>query len=637
MLGEARDRMSSDDDDSDALRVDVAEPARASDAAAERDAPLSPTENLFVRYRKRLTYSYVIGDNGNRELRLDYGLQEILFDEVHLFEFGERLTREAQFTGADATTWGPGYAWDELRPLLEALLAAGILDRGDIAAQPRDGGVVASPLPPSSCPVHRMWSLAECEAITQDLAGHEIEIGHVEAFVPVHRIAHPALDADDRQVGEGNVNPEAMRLDRETEWRVCQYPGTRYRDPLPMNVTALKAMIKYWKPMMATLVEVRAALAARLGISGAWTVGDLHTLACVVLGLPAYQLLQRGGESPQRPVHPVLSSLFRITDGIRMTTYELMTSDRRAQRPDVPMTGDELYLRTEQRGLFIGKTGVCAGPRPMVDEFLAIAVDGAAVGGVAEIELPAEVRDLVSRLPFAIDYALYGLQIWTLTVSSWLAMSRAYLRVADAFEHDLRLANPDDDARLRARLQADREVIENQGITSVEGRRLHEQLYSDAYDHAWRGSRAPIGHPQLAAELAPAAPEPMQQAVADQLRALVTARVVRDERAAAAIARLVGGIVDYLREEQAILRAIAPRSRAIDRLLKRPRPTRPLSVWDLHFNNAMNNGDVFPYFVEMLEEELGIRVECTATTMEIVDRQPGGRAPTRQDDRSPAV
>ena len=105
-------------------------------------------------------------------------------------------------------------------------------------------------------------------------------------------IAHPALDADGRQVGEGNVFPKTLRLDLDTEWRVCQYSGSRYRDEMPMNVTALKAMIKYWKPMMLTLGEVCAELRARLGLPvGRWTIGELHTMSCVVLALPAYLLM----------------------------------------------------------------------------------------------------------------------------------------------------------------------------------------------------------------------------------------------------------------------------------------------------------------------------------------------------------
>ena len=65
----------------------------------------------------------------------------------------------------------------------------------------------------------------------------------------------------------------------------------------------------------------------------------------MVLALPAFQLLKGGGSSPQPPLHPVLSSLFRITDGIRMTTYEVLFSIERTHRADEPMTAAELYAQ----------------------------------------------------------------------------------------------------------------------------------------------------------------------------------------------------------------------------------------------------------------------------------------------------
>ena len=164
--------------------------------------------------------------------------------------------------GRRATTWGPGYDWEEIRPLLESLLEEGIIKRGDGVGDQRNSAVAASLLPPSVCPLPRSWSLAECESITLDLANRAVEIGYIEAVVPVFRVAHPALDADGRQVGEANVYPPRLRLDRETEWRVCPYSGSRYRDDLPMNVTGLKAMTKHWKPIMATILEVRAELRA---------------------------------------------------------------------------------------------------------------------------------------------------------------------------------------------------------------------------------------------------------------------------------------------------------------------------------------------------------------------------------------
>ena len=307
-------------------------------------AALEPTERLYIPHRKRLSHTYVTNADGVRELRIDYGVKEVSFDEERLFPFAERLVRELSFTGEQAVTWGPGYDWDELRPMLEALVDEGILGRGEQVDDPRGGGLVPSKLPPSVCPEPRFWNLAECESITRDLAGRAIEIGYLETYVAVFRVAHAALDADGRQVGEANVYPWKLRLDRDTEWRVCQYSGSRYRDESPMNITALRAMIKHWKPMMKTLLDVRAELASRLGLLRApWTIGELHTLSCVVLGLPAYQLQKRGGISPQPPLHPVLSSLFRITDGIRMVTSAMLFSIEHTRRADEPLTAAELY------------------------------------------------------------------------------------------------------------------------------------------------------------------------------------------------------------------------------------------------------------------------------------------------------
>ncbi|HEX7842840.1 MAG TPA: hypothetical protein VF469_35445, partial [Kofleriaceae bacterium] len=394
--------------------------------AASAAAELASTDRLFVPHRKRLFHTYVVNEQGARELRIDYGVKEITFDDERFFAFGERLATEASFTGQLATTWGPGYAWDELQPLLEALLEEGILERGDGAHDPRGGGLVPSLVPASDCPVPRAWSLAECEAITRELAGRAVEIGHLEACVPAFRIAHPALDADDRQVGEANVYPSRLRLDRPTEWRVCQYAGSRYRDRAPMNVTALRAMIKHWKPIMAVVFAVRGELRARLGPpQGAWTIGELYVLSCVILALPAFQLMRRGG-SRSRPLHPVLSSLYRITDGVRMTTDDLLFSIEDPHPADEPITAAGIYARAEQRGLLIGETGVCAGPRHMIDEFLAAIVEGAVPEGVTGLELPAEVAELMAELPPAIDYGLSGLQVWGTSLPVWVAMSRAY-------------------------------------------------------------------------------------------------------------------------------------------------------------------------------------------------------------------
>src|SRR5262245_31208023 len=118
--------------------------------APVEQAPIQLEDQLFVPYRKRMTQRYLVNDEGARELHLHYGIKEITFDEVHLFPWGEHLAKQSSFIAGDATSWGTGYPWDEIRPLLEALLAEGILRRGTTDEEDaRGGGLVPSPLPPS--------------------------------------------------------------------------------------------------------------------------------------------------------------------------------------------------------------------------------------------------------------------------------------------------------------------------------------------------------------------------------------------------------------------------------------------------------------------------------------------------------
>src|SRR5262249_52818516 len=90
---------------------------------------------------------------------------------------------------------------------------------------------------------------------------------------------------------------------------------------------------------------------------------------------------------------------------------------------------------------------------------------------------------------------------------------------------------------------------------------------------------------------------------------------------AAALDRIAAALVHYLREEQAILGATEEIQAAINTLLDRAPARRRLTARDLHANFTMDGGSIaqFPYLFDMLQDELGIRVECTADTIEITD------------------
>jgi len=605
-----------------ANKAEALEACEAPSEVEREDGPpgLEPTERLFVPHRKRLSYSYVVNDDGARELRIDYGMKEISFDEERLFAFGEQLVKEASFTGQCATAWGAGYTWDELRPLLEALLGEGIIRRGDGAGDARGaGGIVPSQVPPSTCPVPRAWSLAECEAITADLANRPIEVGHLEAIVPVFRIAHPALDGDGRQVGEANVWPPRLRLEHVAEWRVCQYVGSRYHDDTPMNVTALKAMIKHWKPMMAATLAVRGEMARRFGrTSGAWTIGELHAFSSAVLALPTFQLVVGGGASPQPPLHPALSSLFRITDGIRMTTYEMLFSIEHVRPASEPVTAAEIYLYAENHGVLIGDTGVCAGPKAMIEEFLAIAVDGAPAEGLESLELPAEVQAALAELPAAVDYAMYGLQSWALAQSVWLAMSRAY----EALRALLGGAAGAAFAELREGLDIDWRRLETLQITKPYDRDVHDWAYLDTYAQARRASRVQVGPATLAQAIMPVAE--VDPATLDLVRERVAAQLARREVADGArlATQIASVLVGYAREEQAVLAALTRVQDAINAQLARPRAGRALVGRDLVATYAMGRSGRFPYLFDRVAGDLGVHLEPTAIALAVKASRP---------------
>ncbi len=595
------------------------------DDTAVMSCPLVATERLFVPHPKRLLWTYDVNEHGARELRINYGVKEITFDDERFFAFGEQLATEHAFTGERATTWGAGYPWAELQPLLESLLDEQILERGERPHEDARGtGLVPSRLPPAECPMPRAWSLAECESITRDLTGRAVEVGYLEAIVPAFRIPHPALDADGRQVGEANVFPRRLRIERETEWRVCQYPGSRYRDDTPMNVTALKAMIKHWKPMMAAIVMVRDELQERLGLApGGWSIGQLHHLACVVCSLPSFQLLQGGGASPQVPLHPVLSSLFRVTDGVRMAMYEMMFDVKRTRTPDEPMTASAVYAHVERNGTLMGsKTGVCAGPKHMIEEYLAAVVDGADLERYRYVRQPPEVQALLDQLPAVVDYALLGLQSWSLVLAIWTAQSRLYEALIAIF--DTAAPNPALTA-LRARLHADWARIAQSQMSLEHDRLVHIMPLAYAYETSWDALREPVGHAVYADELAASPADARDRAVAGQLRAVLATRFAGTELVtgtAKALDLVVSLLVDYLREEQTILAAVVARQDSINALLERPGPQRAVTVRDLRIVYMMQgDGTPYPHLLDSLDDVLGIDIQCTATTLAVIDRR----------------
>jgi hypothetical protein len=584
-------------------------------------ASLAATDELVLPKHKRVFVQYVDGENGARELRLYYGEKEVSFDEPELFDFGEGLARQSRFMAGDATTWGANYDWPRMRELLEQLIDEGVLryaTAGDAPEQPLTRDLARpSPLPPAPCSVPRTW--LEAEAIIPELTGRSLELGYLELVLPLYRIPHVALDGEGRQVGEGNVFPKALRLDVPTEWRSCPHAGSRYQHERPMNVTALKSMRAHWKPMMVALLRVREVYLSRFPqVRQGWTVGDLHCFSAFVLSISTYLMLREQERVANGDLHPVLSCMYRVTDGVRMVMHHMLFSeDLEPTLPlHAPMTAAELYAYAERNDIFISDHGVCAGPRAMIEEFLGVIMDGHEIEGAASVVLPPQVQTAVDELETVFDYVLLGLQAYSVVFSRWSAMTRTYEQLVPIVSG---WSGP-----LQERMEHSLIFLRTLTRQNTEERRLkREQVYVEMFAR----SVSALGlSGTLPESIAPVAVGNDAEARV-RLQTLLRQRFA-DRAGAQAIEPMVDVLMDYFRREQAIVRAADEIQHKINRLLGRNQPSRPLTGADLaiHYRlleslysaeHLATTGGHLPYLVDELQEQLDLRVVVTGDAIEV--------------------
>ncbi len=577
---------------------------------------VEPHETLYLPIRRRATREYVTTSEGNQELHIHFGLKEITIDEPELLSFGETLLEQDQFLAGSATTWSAGepYPWERVKELLEALLAEEILSR-------------EAPKPPSEAqsfqklleaeatrmaPSEPLWWNPDCPRVMERVAGRPLELGFLETVVPVHRVAHPALDAEGRHVGENNVFPKAMRLKRPTEWRVCPYPGSRYQNETPMNLTALKSMTRHWKPVLQGTLAVREAFLRRFPLlpDGRWRLGDLHALSCVVLALPGLLLMRANDSIPNGELGPVLSSMFRVTDGVRMvTSFQLLLLGSPVTY-DTPTTAAELYRITERNNLFLAPRGVCAGPPHLVEEFFATLLEGKPVKGAP---LPPAAWE--AELPRAMDYALLGLQIYPLQYNLWSHMCRAYEVIHTA------LAGVEEEpggvlGRLREHVERDWPMIQGSGLHRSAPRAWAEAAFSEMYERAQRGGQDFRENALLHLRDAfTSARDEVDEKARQRLRELIRSRAGEPSGARKDVLDTVAdAVAEYLATQRPALRFLEGTQRQINALLGRPHPARKLSGADLSIGHRLriDTSRPRPYLMDLLREGLGITVETTA-------------------------
>ncbi len=585
---------------------------------------IDPHETLCVPKKRRFVHEYVPTEGGNRELRIYFGLKEITFDEPEFIAFGESLIKQDRFVAGSATGWSGGepYPWERVKEMLEALLDEGVIERGERAA-PADRSALHRAFVEAEArreaPAEPLWWNPDAPAVMERLAGRALELGYLETVMPVHRVAHAAFDADGRHVGEINVFPDSMRMKVPTEWRTCPYPGSRFQDDMPMNVTALQAMTKVWRPVLEASLLVREEFLRRypLNEDGTWKLGDLHAFACGALGLPTLLLMRTRDPVPNGALDPVLSSLFRLIDGVRIVTLFLLFLPERPLVYDTPMSAEKLFYLTERDNHFLSTRGVCAGPPHMVEEFFAALVDGKPLTAKGPHVAP---EAWAGEIGAGIDYGLYGIQLYSVIFSLWGRMCRAFERARWALARDEAAGDPTL-GRLRARVEADWTTILPGRLNWEVQRAWGEARYVELYEHTQRGVRgAKPGEVKRLEDALTPLPGVLGEASGRRLRELFRERAGAATAGAGAIVdELADATIEYLRVERAALREVDAIQRKVNELLGREHPARPLSGADLALHHELRVRTIggLPSFIDVFRDELGVHIENTTAATQL--------------------
>jgi hypothetical protein len=377
--------------------------------------------------------------------------------------------------------------------------------------------------------------------------------------------------------------------------------------------------------MMAAALRVRETYLQRFPEArGAWTVGHVERLSNAVLAVPTYQLMRRHNRVANGDLHPALSSLFRVTDGLRVTMHQLMLSplNEPTRLPHHTVTVDDILDYAERNQSFYSDHGVCAGPRGMVRELIQVLLEGSGSADYASVILEPAVQAACDDLDAAMDYGLHGLRAHAAVFSLWPAMTRAYERMAELAE-----AWPSTDAPAAAAFRDSmrahgRTLLKRTYLAHEEWRRSREDAYADMYRQCGCGVTGTAGAPGLDTLLTPAWTGVHRRTEAE------LQEIIRDRfgcttgTSDALVPGLSGLIMEFLLRGQAILRVAVAVQNEINLLLGRERPKRAISAVDINAYHLMLGAEPgrLPYLNDELERLLGIRIELDADSLTIARR-----------------
>ena len=603
--------------------------------AAREAGVITPATRLVVPMARAMLLQHGANDNGAPQLTLYHRGKEVSWDDPRHFAFGEGLVRSPRFTAAEAAEWS-GLDWSETAAMLAMLFGEGIVAVADGAAdEPRhDHQPMPSPLPAGPMSEPRSWM--DAASLMAELTGRDLDLAWLETVVPVFRTGHLFVDRDGRQVGEANAFPAAARLAVPTDWRGCPYAGNRYQADKPMNATALKAMRQHWRQMMALLLEVRAAYLARFpeALAG-WTVGHVERLSVAVLALPSYLMLRCDAPVANGALHPVLSNLFRVTDGLRMVVHQMLflPLHERMRHPDEPVDGEAILAYADRNYAFHSDHGVCAGPRFMIEDFLGVILDGRIPRSGLDAELDPDLLAAARAIPAAIDYAMLGLETYAVVFSLWPAMARSYMALHELLAGAARSGPA---AAMAARFAGHFEALSQRSFLASEEWRQHRiAVYDDMFVHT---HVATTGQPPALPLSVAMSPEWSTEPGVRPHDTLVSAAAAHFGPGQADLTgRFAATVMEFLqRGQRAVALAEGVQARTAAHLCRtEPRVKLTLADLNLHYVLMGEDQRSVPFLPAEIGKLLGVDIAVDAATI-VIHPRPEAAGSSNSPDGSAA-
>jgi hypothetical protein len=574
-------------------------------------AELQPGEVLCIPKRRRLTHRRLKNEEGQEVLHLFYGEVELIFDEPDVAPLGEKLIEVERFRAEEAMAWSTGapHDWEKIRELLQALIDQQVLKRfseapaSGVESFPQRLGLAPEGREPLTFNAHD----DRCPALTEEAFGRAFDLSNIEVLVPIYRIAHPALDTDGRQVGENNVTPRTLFLDLPTQRRLCSYTGSRYQHELPMNTTAMKQMAKRWPELLSLTEQFREAVLARMPPRdpSSLSAGELHFVAVCTLASVGYVLVRGVDPVPNGKLDGGLAAMFRLIDGVRLVTNDLVRVTVDARGCDSPVNAQSIADWAERYAVYRGSYGVCAGPPALIDEYLRVLLGEAS----APIQVEPTIEARLGDLEAAIDYGLLGQRVES--VVRFLGASQGLLheRLREAF----RDCSPR--TELQERVEAPIDAEHYPMLREAADHTLVETFQTEINLSRWLFARAGEALPGKVdgasideiMQLHPGAQAASQRRLAEFFaHALPPDRAPREP----ICSELAAVAADVFALERRCLRAVAREQGVLNERLRR-RPGRALTGVDLATYNRPRSG---PPLFTTLADGLGVSVSSDAAS-----------------------